>query len=63
MILRYFACIRMKKWMAVCGSGVSGVAEGGGEANGVPGAIRTRDKLLRRQLLYPTELQGPVQYT
>ena len=25
----------------------------------VPGAIRTHDPLLRRQLLYPTELQGP----
>jgi hypothetical protein len=25
---------------------------------GVPGATRTRDPLLRRQLLYPTELQG-----
>ncbi len=25
---------------------------------GVPGAIRTPDPLLRRQLLYPTELQG-----
>lgn len=26
--------------------------------DGVPGATRTRDPLLRRQLLYPTELQG-----
>ena len=25
---------------------------------GVPGATRTRDPLLRRQLLYPAELQG-----
>ena len=25
---------------------------------GVPGRIRTRDPLLRRQPLYPTELQG-----
>ena len=28
------------------------------QTNGVPGATRTRDPLLRRQLLYPTELQG-----
>ena len=27
-------------------------------AYGVPGRIRTRDPLLRRQPLYPTELQG-----
>ena len=27
---------------------------------GVPGATRTPDPLLRRQLLYPTELQGLV---
>lgn len=26
--------------------------------DGVPGATRTPDPLLRRQLLYPTELQG-----
>jgi hypothetical protein len=26
--------------------------------SGVPGAIRTLDPLLRRQLLYPTELQA-----
>jgi hypothetical protein len=28
--------------------------------HGVPGGIRTRDLLLRRQPLYPTELQGRV---
>ena len=28
--------------------------------NGVPGATRTLDPLLRRQPLYPTELQGQV---
>ena len=28
--------------------------------NGVPGAIRTLDPLLRRQLLCPSELQGQV---
>src|SRR5690348_11749150 len=27
---------------------------------GAPGRIRTRDPLLRRQLLYPTELQAPT---
>ena len=27
---------------------------------GVPGRIRTRDPLLRRQPLYPTELQGRI---
>ena len=26
---------------------------------GAPGGIRTPDRLLRRQLLYPTELQAP----
>ena len=29
-----------------------------GEIYGVPGVIRTRDPLLRRQMLYPAELQG-----
>ncbi len=29
---------------------------------GVPGRIRTCDPLLRRQPLYPAELQGPVVY-
>ena len=28
--------------------------------SGVPGGIRTHDPLLRRQLLYPTELQGRI---
>ena len=28
--------------------------------NGTPGAIRTRDLLLRRQTLYPTELRVPI---
>ena len=28
--------------------------------NGTPGAIRTRDLLLRRQTLYPTELRVPM---
>lgn len=28
--------------------------------NGAPGEIRTPDNLLRRQMLYPTELQAPV---
>ncbi len=28
--------------------------------SGVPGGIRTHDPLLRRQLLYPAELQGLV---
>ena len=28
--------------------------------NGTPGAIRTRDLLLRRQSLYPTELRVPI---
>ena len=28
------------------------------KADGVPGLIRTGDPLLRRQMLYPTELQG-----
>ena len=28
--------------------------------DGAPAAIRTRDLLLRRQLLYPPELQAPV---
>ncbi len=32
----------------------------GGKGGGVPGRIRTRDPLLRRQLLYPSELQGHV---
>lgn len=27
---------------------------------GAPGEIRTPDNLLRRQMLYPTELQAPV---
>lgn len=27
------------------------------QENGAPGADRTRDNLLRRQVLYPTELQ------
>ena len=27
-------------------------------SNGAPGAIRTRDLLIRNQLLYPTELRG-----
>jgi hypothetical protein len=30
--------------------------------NGVPGGIRTHDPLLRRQPLYPTELQGRITY-
>ncbi len=30
--------------------------------SGVPGAIRTLDPLLRRQLLCPTELQGQAVY-
>ena len=30
-----------------------------GEINGVPGEIRTRDLLLRRQTLYPAELRVP----
>ncbi len=29
---------------------------------GVPGGIRTHDPLLRRQPLYPTELQGQIVY-
>ena len=29
-----------------------------GNLRGVPGETRTHDPLLRRQLLYPTELQG-----
>ena len=29
---------------------------------GVPGATRTRDLLLRRQTLYPTELQRHIQF-
>jgi hypothetical protein len=28
--------------------------------DGVPGATRTLDQLLRRQMLYPTELQGQI---
>ena len=28
---------------------------------GAPGRIRTRDPLLRRQLLYPAELQAPTE--
>ena len=31
-----------------------------GKKNGTPGAIRTRDLLLRRQSLYPTELRVPM---
>ena len=27
--------------------------------SGAPGVIRTRDPLLRRQMLYPTELRAP----
>ena len=32
--------------------------EAGGKQNGVPGAIRTRDRPLRRRMLYPTELRA-----
>ena len=28
--------------------------------NGVPGAIRTLDRTLRRRMLYPTELLGQI---
>jgi hypothetical protein len=28
--------------------------------NGEPGVIRTRDPLLRRQMLYPAELRAPL---
>ncbi len=31
--------------------------------NGVPGGIRTHDPLLRRQPLYPAELQGHIYYS
>ena len=32
------------------------------QLRGVPGGIRTHDPLLRRQLLYPAELQGHLLY-
>jgi hypothetical protein len=31
-----------------------------GKMDGAPGAIRTRDHLLRRQVLYPTELRAQL---
>ena len=31
------------------------------QKDGTPGGIRTRDLLLRRQLLYPTELQARME--
>jgi hypothetical protein len=32
------------------------------EENGAPAATRTRDPLLRRQMLYPTELRAQLAY-
>ena len=65
-----FPAVECAGAMDICSYGQCTLCEGmarPGQANaniaiwskvGVPGRIRTRDLLLRRQPLYPTELQG-----